>query len=438
MRTPKSRASSSIVAIAMSAVVLSITACGGGDDDGGGASASDGGVVTVTVWHGQNQVAKKTFDALVGDFNRTHPKIRVDAQVGALADNLYSKTTAALAGGKYPDVVYQFGPNVASLARSPKSVDLTDTVKQPAWKWDDFYPPAREAVTVGGEVHGVPAVIDSLAVVYNKTLFRKAGIPAPRAGWTWDDFRATAKRLTDKEHGVFGSGWPGVGDEDTTWRIWPMIWQLGGDVVTPDGKQAGFGGAPAQGAFRTIAELTEDKSLYVDKTAGSEQLYRVFTNGRMGMVPTGPWQLPIFAQSKVDYGVVPLPSYDGKPTTISGPDAWMVFDNGDARTRAAEEFVHWLTQPAQDARWDVDAGSLPLRRSTALQPRWKAHAKSVEGVSTFVTALNDARVRPLVVQYPKLSSAIGRQIAGTLLGSTSPEAAAAAATSGANDALAGN
>ncbi len=120
------------------------------------------------------------------------------AEVGAPSDNLYQKMTAALAGGKYPDVVYQFGPNVASLARSPKALDLTDAVRDAAWRWDDFYPPAREAVTVDGKIRAIPAVIDSLAVVYNKRLFRAAGIPEPSAGWTWDDYREIAQK-TDRQ-----------------------------------------------------------------------------------------------------------------------------------------------------------------------------------------------------------------------------------------------
>ena len=37
---------------------------------------------------------------------------------------------------------------------------------------------------------------------------------------------------------------------------------------------------------------TQDKSVYIDKTSGSEQMYRVFNSNRMGMVPTGPWELP--------------------------------------------------------------------------------------------------------------------------------------------------
>jgi len=65
------------------------------------------------------------------------------------------------------------------------------------------------------------------------------------------------------------------------------------------------------------------------------QMYRVFNNGRMGMVPTGPWEVPDIVSAKVDYGVVPMPTYGGQPVTISGPDTWMLFNNGGDRSKAA-------------------------------------------------------------------------------------------------------
>ena len=40
-------------------------------------------------------------------------------------------------------------------------------------------------------------------------------------------------------------------------------------------------------------------------------MYQLFNNGKMGMVPTGPWQLPDFIDAKIDYGVVPLPTFGG-------------------------------------------------------------------------------------------------------------------------------
>jgi multiple sugar transport system substrate-binding protein len=419
------------------AMAAGVAGCGGGgDDDGEDKGAATGKTVTITFWHGQNQSAGKAINSLVDKFNASQDRVRVDSQIGAPSDGLLEKTTAALAGGKYPDVVYQFGPNIANLARSPKALDLTDTVKDPEWNWDDFFPAARDAVAVDGRVRAIPALIDSMAVVYSKKLFREAGIEPPKAGWTWDDYRAIARQLTDADAGRFGTGWPGVGDEDTTWRLWPMVWSAGGDVLAEGGGEVGYGGDPGLRSLELIAQMAqEDKSVYVDKTVGSEKMYQVLMNGRMGMVPTGPWQLPDIIDAKLDYGVAPMPTFGGEPVTISGPDAWMLFDNGDARSQAAIEFVRWLTQPEQDATWDVEAGSLPLRASTAEQPVWTDHVKEVEGLQTFVDALEVARVRPVIESYPKISEAVGQAVAGVLLGQQAPPAALDRAVSGGNEAL---
>jgi multiple sugar transport system substrate-binding protein len=423
--------------IAIIALALAAAGCGGSDDDKGGGGGGSGKTVTITLWHGQNQTAGKTINQLVDKFNQSHPKIKVDSQIGTVADGLLEKTTAALAGGNYPDVVYQFGPNVANLARSPKAVDLTEAVKDPSWNWDDFFPAAREAVTVDGKIRAIPALIDSLAVVYNKKLFKQAGIAPPKQGWTWDEYRTIAQKLTDSSKGVFGTGWPGVGDEDTVWRIWPMVWSAGGDVVDSSGDKVGFAGDPMQRSLTALQQMSvDDKSVYIDKTAGSEKMYSVFNNNRMGMVPTGPWELPEIIDSKIDYGVVPMPTFGGDEVTISGPDTWMLFDNGKDRVAAAEEFAKWLTQPEQDAVWDVKAGSLPLRESSAKQAVWTDHAKETEGLQTFVDVLKVAKVRPTIQNYPKLSEAVGKAIASVLLGQASADEALKSAVDGGNAALA--
>ena len=423
--------------IAITTLALFVAGCGGSDDGGGSSGTKSGEPVKITFWHGQNQIAGKTINQLVDKFNASHPKIKVDSQIGTVADGLLEKTTAALAGGEYPDVVYQFGPNVANLARSPKALDLTEDVKDPSWNWDDFFPAAQDAVTVDGKVRAIPALIDSLAVVYNKKLFKQAGIEPPKAGWTWDDYRSIAQKLTDSSKGTFGTGWPGVGDEDTVWRIWPMIWSAGGDVLDSSGDKVGYDGESGQKSLEAIrAMAVDDKSVYIDKTAGSEKMYSVFNNNRMGMVPTGPWELPEIIDSKIDYGVVPMPTFGGDEVTISGPDTWMLFDNGKEKAAAAKEFVKWLTQPEQDAVWDVKAGSLPLRKSTAEQPVWKDNVNSVEGLQTFVDVLENARVRPTIQNYPQVSEAMGKAIASVLLGQASTDEALKRAVDGGNAALA--
>lgn len=73
-----------------------LAACGGGASDG----ASADGKVTVEPWHGQNDTGRKAVEALVAEFNRTHPRVRVDSSSGGVvADAMLQKVTAALARG---------------------------------------------------------------------------------------------------------------------------------------------------------------------------------------------------------------------------------------------------------------------------------------------------------------------------------------------------
>jgi multiple sugar transport system substrate-binding protein len=406
----------------------SLAACA--SDDG----ATGDGPVTIELWHGQTDTARDAIEALVADFERTHPGIRVDASGGVVSDAMLQKILAALAAGSFPDVAYIFGSDLANIARSPKVVDLTDVLTADRAEWADYWPAVREAVTVNGQVRAAPALLDSLAVVCNRSLFAKAGVPLPAEGWRWRDFVATAKALTDDGAGVFGTGWPGAGDEDTVWRLWPLVWDAGGDVIAADGRGIGFADAGVR-ALRVVESLARDRSVYIDPKSGSEQMYQVFMSGRMAMMVTGPWQLPDVIAAGVNYHVVPLPTFTGNPVTISGPDTWTLFDNGPARVEAATTFVRWLMAPAQDVRWDMGAGSLPLSRATTELPEWRRHSIETNGVSVFVDSLTSARVRPVHPAYPQISQAFAQATTAVLLGRSSPADAMAACRDEADAAL---
>jgi multiple sugar transport system substrate-binding protein len=273
-------------------------------------------------------------------------------------------------------------------------------------------------------------------VAYNKKVFKDAGVAEPAAGWTWDQFLATAKQLTNPAKGVFGTGWPADGGEDCVWRIYPMIWDLGGDIVTPKHDKVAFDNDSGLKALQTINQMGKDKSVYPDTKPGSETMYQIFNNHKMGMIATGPWQLPDFIENDTDYGVVPLPSYTGKKVTIAGPDTWTVFDNGSARVAAAVTFLTYLTEGDQDVQWASQAGSLPLRNSTAESTEWKQHVSKTVGLDVFSDALTYARVRPTIRTYPRISQPLGQAIVKMLLNKSTPEAALHDVVQEANVALA--
>ena len=102
------------------------------------------------------------------------------------------------------------------MATIPQVVDLTQVVKRPGVNWNDFYVGERDVATVNGKVIGIPALVDNLAVVYNKKLFAAAGLQPPSANWTWDEFVADAQKLTVRleeavRHGLRDPGHRGHG-----------------------------------------------------------------------------------------------------------------------------------------------------------------------------------------------------------------------------------
>jgi multiple sugar transport system substrate-binding protein len=402
-----------LITIAALVAAVSIAACSDDGDD-----ASSGGKAKLTFWHGQTELWADCLKTQIAEFNRTHKNIEVSSDTGGVvADRMLQKVTAGLQAGNYPDVAYVFGSDLANFAKSDKLLDLTDSDEIDI---DAFYPAGRDSATVDERVRAVPALIDNLAVVYNTKLFKDAGVPPPSDDWTWDDFRATAKRLTDEDKGIVGTGWPGTGDEDTTWRIWPLIWQLGGDVLSEDGKTVGFDGESGEGALSYVHDLAGDGSVYIDTTAGSERMNQLFQSNKMAMIATGPWNLPDFVDSGVSYGVVQLPAFTGEHTTIAGPDVWAIFDNGEQRSKAAQEFVGWLTSPEQSLACAEQAGSLPTREDVTKLPGYADYVKSLPHLDRFVDNLDNARVRPTIAEYPEISQSMGKAIGLMLFGKGQP------------------
>jgi multiple sugar transport system substrate-binding protein len=387
---------------------------------GSGGSAAP---VHISFWHGQAGVAQRAYESLIADFNASHPDVVVDASSGgATTDNMLAKVTTAIVAGTYPDVAYLYGSWSANIVTSGKVADLSSRTSDPSFGWDDYWPPLQEAATVQGKVIGVPAAAGNLTVVYNKDLFTKAGVAEPSPDWSWDDFRAAAAALTDDATNTYGTSWPVTGDEDTVWRFWPLLWQQGGDILNEDGSAVAFNSEAGVRALTFLQQMAQDGSIYQDST--DEKGAELFFSGHLGMLVTGPWVLPDVQAAKIHYGVQVMPAFTDAHTTVAGADNWVVFDHEDqARVDAAVEFLTWLTAPEQDMRYALQAGSMPIREGSTQLPDYQEYVDRFPGVDTMVTSLGDARSRPAIKQYPRLSAFVGQAIVAVLLGEKDPQTA---------------
>jgi multiple sugar transport system substrate-binding protein len=409
-----------ILAIALGAA--SLTACSGQQ---GTSTLDTKAKVQLEVWSGQTDAAEKILESLAKEFEKDHPNVTINMSPGASStDQLLQKLSAGFAGNQYPDISYAFGSWAGQLEASGRTLDISDQVKKADVKWNEFTAAARgTAQPTGKKVIGFPAVVDNIGLLYNKTLFDKAGLAYPTNDWTWDDFRAAAKKLTDSANHVYGYGYSVSGSEETTWQFWPHLWQNGGSIISDDQKTAKFASPAGDDALSFLRSMAvDDKSVYLDQT--DEKFGQLFVSNRIGMITSGPWELSDLKTGGTKYGVVQLPGTNGDHQTVSGPDIWALFDHKDKnRAYWSYQFAEWLTSSAQDARFNVAIGNLPLRTSENSSDAVAKQTAQYPGYDVFVkNSDNVKQARPTSKGYAALSVAIGKAISAVLQGQGEPKA----------------
>jgi multiple sugar transport system substrate-binding protein len=437
-----------ILVAAIAAIALVAAACTSDDtSSSSGAPASGGAPIDITMWHGYGKVIDnqgqtnyeaKSLTDLVDQYNAMNTGVHVTLDYIGSNDNAYQKLTVALQGGLQPDITYQYGTSMASLATVPSIMDLTDRVQDAGFNWDDFSEGARAAATVDGQVYGIPALIDNLAIVYNKDLFEAAGVDEPTADWTWDDFRTAAKALTDPSKQQYGFAFPVDGTEDTVWHYDAMLWEANGDILNADNTEAAFNSPEGVQALTTLQQMAvTDKSVFLDQQ-NVGKIDNLFNAGKIAMDVTGPWALSGYPD--INYGVQIMPMYDGgSHATIAGPEMWVLFDNGDGKGDAAWQFMQWFTAAEQVKEDSMTSGHLPIRNSVVNEPGFldEFDAK-FPGEGLFAQNLeNVTKARPVITSYEQVSTIMGAAIVEVMLGQAEPQAALDDAAQQVNTALAG-
>ena len=407
-----------ITAVAiLGAVSLTLGGCtsaGGGS----GGKLDKSAPVTLTWWTGQARQAEVILEKMAKEFHAAHPNVTIDISSGApTTTDLLQKISAAFVSGDTPDISYTYGNWGGTLAASGHMQDITKQVQAPDVHWSALPASARQVAAPDGKVIGMPSIVDVVSLMYNKTLFDKAKLAYPTNDWTWDQYRAAAKALTNASTQTYGTAFP-VDPIDAGYRFFPLLWQNGGSLLNKDGTKAVFdspAGVKVLDLFNAMA--VKDKSMYLDQTGS--QFEPLFTSGRIGMILDGPWLLSDLKAAHTNYGVVNLPGTDGKHTTISGPDLWSLFNNHDAnRAYWSYQLVKWLTAPAQDAAYNVTLGNLPLRPSLETNlPEYKKAVTDLPGFASMAANLSNVnQALPTIKAFPDISQAVGTAMGQSMQG----------------------
>lgn len=382
--------------IAASALVASLaltaTACGGSDS---GSDKSDG-PVTITWWDTSNATNEApTYQALIKDFEAANKNIKVK-YVNVPFDQAQNKFDTAAGSKGAPDVLRSEVGWTPAFAKKGYFLPLdgTDALADK----DKFKSNLITQAQYEGKTYGVPIVTDTLALVYNKALFKKAGISeAPK---TWTELKADAAKLKAK------AGVDGYWGSTQAYYAQSFLYGEGTDTVDASAKKITVNSDAAKKAYGTWLSLFSGKGLHkADTTADAyAHIQDAFVNGKVAAIVQGPWEITNFYKGsafkdKSNLGIATVPAgSSGKAGAPTGGHNLSVYAGSDkAHQAAALKFVNFMTSAKSQSTIALKNSTLPTRDDA-----YTDQVKADPGIAGYGTVLAAAQPRPALPEYSSL------------------------------------
>src|SRR6185503_1601896 len=164
----------------------------------------------------------------------------------------------------------------------------------------------------------------SLGLVYNKALFKAAGLDPDQPPTTWDQVEQDAIAITKLGHGDIG--YADYSAQNTGgWHFVAELYSRGGSAVSVDGKKADFDNATGQSVLELLHRMR-----FVDNVMGTNQglvyndLLQMMASGKLGMYVGDPSTLTAmhsqYGTAYDDLAVGPMP---GATATLLGGSGYM-------------------------------------------------------------------------------------------------------------------
>ena len=231
---------------------------------------------------------------------------------------------------------------------------------------------------VDGAYWGMPTAVRSLALFWNKRLFKEAGLDPEKPPQTNDELLETAKKKLTKRDGAGNLLVEGVTVSPKASHHWwreVLVRQFGGQPYSPDDKKVAYDSEAGVKALTWYTDLMAKHK--VGEIGFMDDGQAAFRAARAAMTVDGSFRLAAFDKQRgLDYGVAELPAHNGVKSNYASYWVNGVTSKakGDKRA-AAEKFLKHITTPEAMQVWLKEVGELPARKAAALTPENTADPK---------------------------------------------------------------
>lgn len=373
---------------------------------------------TLTFWDTSDPSSEApAFKELISRFEQAYPRVSIKYVDTPVSVALVKFLTASRAGTA-PDIfradvawVSQF----ASLGFLAK-LDGTSLTHDES----DFLAVPEESTQYQGHRYAVPQTANSLALLYNKNLFRKAGITEPPR--TWAQVITAARTLKAK------TGVPGIYLNPAAYWLLPFIYGEGGNLVNASARKITIDDDKAVAGLQQAVNLIKSGAAPKPLPAtGYTEMTQRFATGKVGMIIDGPWELsnirtsPGFGGAD-NLGIAPVPAGSSRSAAPVGGQDYVVSSRiSQSKTAAVTAFVDFMSSAQSQAFLAGRLGQPPARKSAYNLPGVRDNAT----MSAFRPIIEAGVPGPWIPQGGQLYSPLDTAAVEILVDGKSPRAALA-------------
>ena len=295
-------------------------------------------------------------NGLVADFEAEHPDIDVNAVYAGGYNDVRVAAQVSIEAG---------APPAAALLQATQMFELIDgglitpfddfvqTAEEKEWL-SNFYPGfMKNGRDAEGKTWGVPFQRSTAVQVWNKELFKEAGLDPDHAPETWDELVQITSQVQQKTDVPWGIGI----HSSSSWMFQSLAIQNGITLSSPDGKAVNFSDPAAVEALKWYADLSLVHKVQAPGVISYGTLNQAFMEGKFAIAWQSTGSLTgLRKNTPFEFGVAMLPANKRGGAATGGANLYIFSDAPEPEQRAAFELVKFLTQPEQAARWTVATG----------------------------------------------------------------------------------
>ena len=332
---------------------------------------------------------------LVEAFNKSDSSHKVELQLVPTAE-LVQKYAVASAGGSAPDALSLDLIYTPSFAASGQLKDITDLAKSLPY-YGNLSPAHLSVGVYNGKTYGLPFSSDASVLIWNKDLFKQAGLDPEKGPTNWTEIRSDAEKVNALGKDIKGFYFSGNCGGCNIFTFTPLIWASGGDIFSADGKKATLNTPQMRDAIAFFQGMVKDGLVPSGaQTDTGPNFFAAFASGKVGLSPSGAFAIGALnvQYPNLHYGVTYLPGKTGGWSSFAGGDNFVV-SKDSKKLEAITAFLNYVYS-VDGQTLMAKLGSLPVRSDVAkealkgLDERYQIAADAMaHGRTPYTVVFND-------------------------------------------------